>query len=212
MNCSRFETLISDYLDETLDRRVHEAISVHAERCPDCASLLQEVRDLQQELAYFPTLEPPEDLVDRILERTSGKPQKRSLWKDLVIPTVNPFLTQRYAFATVMMFVFLSLMVNLWGPGFSALSASQLRPSTIIDESYRFSNQIYKRWMQVKDFRTRLFEEIRLLKEDLYSRLDYHLIAILFESYSESLERQQKQPEETLEEQPEQLEEDRNKP
>ena len=191
MNCSRFEILLTDYLDGMLDQRLRDAVARHMGGCERCSDLLREVGLLQKELFDFPDLRPPDELVDRILERTSGKPVTRSFWGDLVVPTASPFLTQRYAFATVIMFVFLSLMVNLWGPGVSALSATDLRPSVIVADSHRFSNQIYKNWILVKDFRVRLFEEARLLKEDLYSRLDYYLISLLFESYSESLQKRQ---------------------
>lgn len=195
MNCSRFETLLTDYLDKVLDPRVEEAMAVHVQSCVKCAGLLEQVKLLRQELGVFPEVEPPAQLVEDILRRTSGIPQSRSFWRDLFVPTLRPFLTQRYAFATLVMFVFLSLMVNFWGPGFSAFSASDLRPSNLVEGSYRVSNSIYKKWMELREFRTRLFEEIRLLKEDLYGRLDYHLLTILFKSYSESLEERREEPE-----------------
>lgn len=194
MNCSRFETLLSDYLEKVLDPRVEEAIGLHLRSCARCAELLEQVRALRQDMEAFPELEPPTYLVQEILRRTSGIPEPRSFWRDLFIPTLRPFLSQRFAFATLVMFVFLSLMVNFWGPGFSALSASDLRPSNLVEGSYRVSNAIYKNWMEIREYRARLFEEIRLLKEDLYGRLDYHLITILFKSYSESLEEQRTEP------------------
>lgn len=190
MNCSRFETLLSDFMDQSLDPRVQSAMSQHLAGCTECAGLLGEVRLLRDDLASFPTVEPPPQMVSRILERTWGRPKVRSLWKDLILPTVSPFLTQRFAYATVMMFLFFSFMVSLMGPGFSALSYSDLRPSTLIEEADRISSQIYKKWVQFNDYRTRFLEELRLLKEDLYGRLDYHLITILFKSYSESLQEQ----------------------
>ena len=41
------------------------------------------------------------------------------------------------------------------------------------------------------EFTDSVAEEIRLLKEDLYGRLDYHLVSQLFKSYQRSLEEQQ---------------------
>jgi hypothetical protein len=191
MNCSRLETLLTDYLDQNLDPRVHRAAADHLRSCFACANLLEEVRALRFELSDLPEMEPPEGLVDRILETTSGKPKRRSLWSDMVLPTLVPFFSQRFAFATLMMFVFLMFMVNMIGPGFSALSYNSLRPSVLIEEADRLSNQIYARWMQVKDARTRVVAEIRLLKEDLYGRLDYYLVTIMFRSESEPAQEEQ---------------------
>ena len=193
MNCSRFETLLTSYLDQTLDEHVQGVMSEHATTCPHCSVLLSRVQSLQEDLAHFPEADPPQDLADRILELTSGKPRRHSLWQDLIVPTISPFLTQRYAFATVIMFVFLSLMVNTWGPGFTGLSASDLNPSTLLEESYRLSNQAYKKWVEFREFRSRAWEELKLWKEDLSGRLDYHLINMLFQSYSESLPEEQQQ-------------------
>jgi hypothetical protein len=193
MNCSRLETLLTDYLDQTLDPRVHGAATEHLRTCSACWNLLEEVRALRIELSDVPELTPPEGLVDRILEATSGKPKNRSLWSDMILPTVVPFFTQRFAFATLMMFVFLMFMVNMIGPGFSAFSYNSLRPSALIEEADRVSNQIYTKWMQVKDVKTRAIAEARLLKEDVYGRLDYYLVTFMFGSHSEPVSEQDNQ-------------------
>ena len=185
MNCQRFETLLTDYIDEALDQRVREAIDLHLEGCSNCTSLVNEVRDLRTDLEHFPEISVPPTLIEEILEKTSGKPQTYSVWQDYLLPAVRPFLTQRYAFATIMMFVFLSFAVNLAGPGFSA---SSLSPSALVAKADRFSSQVYRRWAEFNDFKSRVEDEFALLKEDLLGRLDYHLVTILFRSYSESIE------------------------
>jgi hypothetical protein len=45
INCSEFETVLTDYLDGTLDKATHKAVAAHALRCPLCHSLLNEVKD-----------------------------------------------------------------------------------------------------------------------------------------------------------------------
>lgn len=45
INCSKFEELLTDYLDNTLERKTRVAIAEHALRCPLCHALLNEVRD-----------------------------------------------------------------------------------------------------------------------------------------------------------------------
>lgn len=45
INCTRFESVLTDYLDGNLDRTAHKAVAAHALRCPLCHSLLNEVKD-----------------------------------------------------------------------------------------------------------------------------------------------------------------------
>ncbi|MEE8584113.1 MAG: hypothetical protein V3T83_04605, partial [Acidobacteriota bacterium] len=101
------------------------------------------------------------------------------------------------AFATGIMFVFLSLMVNLLGPGFSTLSASDLSPSSIAEGGARIVSQVSRQWEQFKDARARFAEELSLWAEDLTGRLDYHLITGLFKSYQESLQEQEEKVRQT---------------
>lgn len=44
INCSKFEELLTDYLDNNLDRPLKVAMAEHALQCPLCHSLLNEVR------------------------------------------------------------------------------------------------------------------------------------------------------------------------
>ncbi len=44
INCSRFEELLTDYLDKALEATEHKAVAAHALSCPLCHSLLNEVR------------------------------------------------------------------------------------------------------------------------------------------------------------------------
>ena len=204
MNCSRFETLLSDYADGRLDARVQAAAEKHLEECSDCSTLLTEVQKLREELQNFPKVQVSEELIDRILVRTSGRPEAYSFWKDLVVPTFQPFLTQRYAFATIMMFVFISFSVNMMGPGFSVSSYS----SSLVAKADQVTDEIYRKWREFNDLKRQVSEEISFLKEDLIGRLDYHLVTILFRSYSESIEDQEEQQVEGETEEPPNQEED----
>ena len=44
INCTRFEELLTDYLDKTLDRATFKVVAEHAISCPLCHSLLNEVK------------------------------------------------------------------------------------------------------------------------------------------------------------------------
>lgn len=191
MNCSRFETLLSDYMDGMLDAPVQTAMEQHLRQCSECAGLLEDVRSLRDELREFPEVTVREELIAQVLEKTTGRPVERTLWGGVIFPALRPFLSQRYAFATILIFAFISFAVNVMGPGFSAASYSRLRPSAIIARADEISSEIYKKWREFNDFKSRANEELRLFKEDLLGRLDYHLVTILFESYEESIEQQE---------------------
>ncbi len=187
MNCSGFETILTDYLERRLDSPVRQAVGVHLGDCEQCRALLENVVALRRELEDFPELSPPGDLVDRILVKTTGRPKPLSFWKETILPTMKPFFTKRFAFATVLLFVFLSLMVNLVGPPAGAV----LSPGGLAESADRLTSQVAMKWAQVLSFTDSVGGEIRLLREDLYGRLDYHLVSQFFKSYQKSLEEQQ---------------------
>jgi hypothetical protein len=203
MNCSRFETLLNEYIDGELDKLVRAAIDGHLDQCTSCSTLLHEVTQLKEELAFFPEISVSEEFISKVLTQTSGIPEKNSLWKHLISPSIQPFFTQRYAFATVLMFVFISFAVNVMGPGFSASSYSRLSPASIVAKADQVTSEIYRRWREFNDLKTRIGEEVKLLKEDLFGRLDYHLVTVLFRSYSESIGDSELAAEENAEEEKE---------
>lgn len=45
INCTKFEDLLTDYLDHTLDKQTRKSVAEHALKCPLCHSLLNEVKD-----------------------------------------------------------------------------------------------------------------------------------------------------------------------
>ncbi len=192
MNCSRFETILAEFTANRLEKPVMAAAQEHLEACPACRQLLEEVAELREQLENFPVATPPAALLDGILVRTTGRPEPRSLWRGLILPTIQPFLTQRYAFATVMLFVFLSLMVNIVGPPAGAV----LSPSGLRESADRFTSRITRGWAEAVDYQARVVREVKLLSEDLWSRLDYHLISLLLTSYEETVQ-QQSQPDAT---------------
>jgi hypothetical protein len=72
VNCSRFEELLSDYLEKTLDAVSNKAVAAHALACPLCHSLLNDVKEslaVCREIAA-PAL-PMTRLEARILSKTN---------------------------------------------------------------------------------------------------------------------------------------------
>lgn len=72
MDCTRFENVLSDYLEKTLDAATHRSAAAHALSCPLCHGLLNDVKDslaVCREMAE--PKQPVTRLEARILEATS---------------------------------------------------------------------------------------------------------------------------------------------
>jgi hypothetical protein len=70
MLCADFENRLTDYFDETLDVKTHQAFVEHAMRCPVCHDLLSEVKNAMQACEVAQVPEPGPALEARILLRT----------------------------------------------------------------------------------------------------------------------------------------------
>jgi len=191
VNCAKFESRLTDYMDGTLEGGLQEAMSEHAKSCASCSTLITRVYALREQLRAFPLVELKQSLVDDILERTTGKPPEWSVWSGLIFPTIRPFLTQRYAFGTGIMVVFISLIFTMIGPTPSTSGYTEMSPSSVAENADRLTDNVKKKWAQMRVYQTRVYEEATLLKEDLYGRLDSYVIKMLFKSYSESVQEQQ---------------------
>ncbi len=72
VNCSRFEELLSDYIEKTLEVSVHKSAAEHALACPLCHSLLNDVKDSVQACHQLATPKQPLTRLEaKILERTT---------------------------------------------------------------------------------------------------------------------------------------------
>lgn len=189
MNCTSFETLLSDYVDRTLPRPAREAVEAHLTDCPNCRHLRDRVVSLRRELQSFPEVAPPPDLSDRILSKTTGVPSSQSWWERFVAPVLHPFFTKRFTFATALLFVFLSLMVNVVGPPVGAA----LSPAGLAESADRLTTKVSMRWAQVLSLVDMVTSEAKLMTENLYGRLDYHLITQLLRSYQTSIQEEKKE-------------------
>ena len=94
MTCSDFESLLSDHAEALLTPDVAVQMEQHRAKCDSCSVLFREVTRLIEDLHDLPEMEPPERLLQTIMDATTGADWRRSLWKDIVMPTFRPFLTQ----------------------------------------------------------------------------------------------------------------------
>src|SRR5690348_4238675 len=72
MQCSEFDTLLSQAIDGTLAGERLTAFEAHAHECGICGPLLQQAESGRNWLKSLAAIEPPEELVTNILLQTSG--------------------------------------------------------------------------------------------------------------------------------------------
>src|SRR5271154_3012937 len=72
MQCSEFDALLSDALDQRLSGDKLERFQAHARGCPTCGPLLAEADAGLRWLHELVEVEPPVTLMDNILAATSG--------------------------------------------------------------------------------------------------------------------------------------------
>ncbi len=72
MNCADFEILLCDYLDGTLDRERRGEFERHMQTCPSCAELTADVRSAMSLVERSAAVEPPAELLTRILHVIPG--------------------------------------------------------------------------------------------------------------------------------------------
>jgi hypothetical protein len=69
MNCEMFDERLSDYLEETLDRRTKAQMESHSAICLRCAALAHDLEHIAHEAKELPELVPSRDLWAGIAER-----------------------------------------------------------------------------------------------------------------------------------------------
>ncbi len=187
MNCSSFEVLLSDYLEGALDHDTRSRATAHLRGCLNCSSLLEEVRQIREELRSSPALDLPDRLVHRILDRTSGS-KPPAFWPALLGRLTPSVFSTRHAFAVSVLFAFVSLMVNVFGSELSALSPSHPAALALVEKADRLSGEAYKQWIWLHHLRSRTTQGIRFFQEDLLGRFDSHILTLPFQDYTDSLQ------------------------
>ena len=93
MQCSEFEALLFDALDNQLTGAKQERFRAHARVCAKCGPMFAEAEAGQHWLKSLAEVEPPADLVNDILAATSGIPSYRL--QEVAASAPQPSLSER---------------------------------------------------------------------------------------------------------------------
>ncbi|HLB90182.1 MAG TPA: hypothetical protein VJK29_21160 [Terriglobales bacterium] len=166
MQCSEFEALLSEALDEKLTGAKLESFQAHGRLCTVCGPLLAEADAGRRWLKSLAEVEPPANLVRNILVATTGRESTRvqaeakagASWKDVVAGWVRPVFAPvfavarqpRFAMSFGMAFFSLSVSLSLAGVKLSDMRHVDLRPSAIKHTYYETSGRVVKYYENIR--------------------------------------------------------------
>jgi hypothetical protein len=167
MQCSEFDALLSEALDQRLSGDKLESFQAHARGCPTCGPLLAEADAGLRWLHELVEVEPPVTLVDNILAATSGIDTVRlrgaarvpqDSWFDRLQEYANALLSPilgvakqpRFAMSFGMAFFTLSITMSLAGVKLSDVRHADLRPSAVRRNYYETSGKVVKYFENIR--------------------------------------------------------------
>lgn len=166
MNCAEIESLICDYVDQTLDSTTRAAVDAHLLTCPACRELVDDARSVLGFLEGVPEVAPPAQLITRIIHevpaaegspRTAGR-KSGSWWRNWFKPMLQP----RLAMGMAMTILSFSMLGRFTAP------IKQLRPSDLdpVKVWAAVEDKTHRAW----DRTLKYYESLRVVYE-IQSRL-----------------------------------------
>jgi len=167
MTCAEFEILVCDYVDGTLHGTGKTAFEEHLANCGACRDLAQDATAAVAFMDRAATVEPPAELVTRILfEIPRGKPVeelRRSTTGRVLRKWFQPILQPKFAMGMAMTILSFSMLGR-----FTGMSVRQLKPSDLdpVKVWASIDDRAHRTW----DRAVKYYENLRLVYE-IQSRL-----------------------------------------
>jgi Putative zinc-finger len=162
MNCVELDLLLCDYIDGTLDAARKAAVEEHVARCAACAELAKDAAAALAFIERVPAVEPPPQLITRILFDISAEREKignrRSSVRSMLSRLVEPVLQPRFAMGMAMTILSFSMLGRFAGINVRQLQASDLEPAKVwaaVDD------RMHRGWTRAVKF----YESLRLVYE-----------------------------------------------
>jgi hypothetical protein len=172
MECHEAEEYLSGYMELELPADAMRRVAGHLDRCPDCSALLEEMRRTVTLCRSLPEPEMDGDLLERILERTSGRAKPAPLLERLGRFAVQPMLMQRFAFGAGLAAVFIALMANLV-PLRMSEALSSLSPSGMVSMMDRGVRRLYGEGIKAYDKKNEWEAQLTYMTGSVIHRLRY---------------------------------------
>ncbi len=133
MNCKQVQDLLPEFVDRQLKQTFLAGVETHLKACSECETLLTIYRQNMQLLGSFPEVEPPPDLVEKIVRRTAK-------------PAGFLALMERYLRlpAPVLLPAVSALLILLLGPAFLQMNTVPSRSANkYIHRAWSYSTRLY---------------------------------------------------------------------
>jgi len=166
MQCSEFDALLSDALDQILTGPKAAAFQAHAKSCPVCGPLLAQAEIGKHWLEQLVEVDPPQHLIHNILAATTGIDTARlhdtaagqaswldkiGTWTGAVFgPIIAAAKQPRFAMSFGMAFFSLSVSLSLAGVKLNDIRHVDLRPSAIRRTYYETSGRVAKYYENIR--------------------------------------------------------------
>lgn len=152
--CHEVEALLCDFLDGVLDAATRARLELHLSQCPACQELVNDVRLATRFLAQVEPIQPPPELVTRILFATHDAPapapapsrQPRGRLAQFAAwlhGLLEPLLQPRFAMGMAMTILSFSLIGRFAGVSQKTLTAADLNPAKIW---VAVDNKVHRLW------------------------------------------------------------------
>lgn len=165
LRCAEFEVLLCDAVDGTLTPVAEKAFAEHRAACPACDAMASDVLSAASFLAKVPAVEPPKELVTKILfEVPAGKPAEAKGVSGLFGRLFGPIFTPKLAMGMAMTVLSFSMIAQLFKGPSRNMTAADLNPVNVWQSVEDKAHRVWSRTVQY-------YDNLRLVIE-LQSQLD----------------------------------------
>ena len=161
INCERFTSLITDYLDENLDKQQKAEFKNHLQSCKECAAVFERVNSLQQHLKKLPSVKtsPVFDIV--LKNRLRRELVKNTTWNLFENPWIKISVIGLSAAA-----IFLIAFFSLYYPSIS--SKQQQGFSSTVSNFQTFTDRADSTNLSQQQVEEKIYFVIEEIPADLF--------------------------------------------
>ena len=162
LTCLDIEVLLADYVDGTLPQSDRERVDAHLSTCAACAELARDITGAMEFVARAEAVEPPRELVNRILFEVSSGPSRaavkpplvRRLFGKTVGGWLEPVVQPRFAMGMAMTMLSFAMLGR---------QARQLKPADL--DPVKVWNSAENRVLRTWDRGVKYYESLRFVFE-----------------------------------------------
>lgn len=163
LECTDFEILLSDYLDEALSGEQKRLFEAHAADCSPCREMMEDARGAVEFIERVAEVEVPPDLVTRIVYhapkgRLRHPSERRTPFGRVFTDWFVPLLQPRFAMGMAMTILSFAMLGRCTGVHVTEIKAAELNPVKIWQN-------MEDRAIRTKDRAVKSYENLRVVYE-----------------------------------------------